>query len=201
MPGGREAAHVHAGLGDDHVGDEHTDPGDRDDQVPGAAPRSTPGSSNAAAAWPTRQARPGPAGRRSARPASTGPTPPLMSLATEDSLIPASSSSFSSRWISRARVRTHRGPRPGQVPQLPDRLRWHERAPDQPMRPELGQPRGVGNVGLAPRQVLHVPGIDQQHLERAVLQQVVERLPVVPGRLITTSVTCSAIRCSRNAST
>ena len=37
MPGSREPAHVGVGLGDDHVGDQDADPGDRDDQVPGAA--------------------------------------------------------------------------------------------------------------------------------------------------------------------
>ncbi len=37
MTSGREAAHVRAGLGDDHVGDADADPGDRDHQVPGAA--------------------------------------------------------------------------------------------------------------------------------------------------------------------
>ena len=41
------------------------------------------------------------------------------------------------------------GAGPGQVPQLPDRLRRHERAAHQPVRPELGQPLGVGDVGLA----------------------------------------------------
>ena len=76
-----------------------------------------------------------------------------------------------------------RGPGPGQVPQLPDRLGWHERAPDQPVRTELGQPGRIGDIGLAAREVLHVPGVDQQDLEPGVLEQVVERLPVVPGGL------------------
>jgi hypothetical protein len=37
VPGAREPAHVGAGLGDDHVSDQHADPWDRHDQVPGAA--------------------------------------------------------------------------------------------------------------------------------------------------------------------
>ena len=74
-----------------------------------------------------------------------------MSVATEDSLIPASSSSFSSRWISRAAFPGDRGAGPGQIPQLADRLRWHERAADQTVRAELGQPGRVGDVGLAAR--------------------------------------------------
>ncbi len=44
-----------------------------------------------------------------------------------------------------------RGPGPGQVPQLPDRLGRHERAPHQPVRAELGQPGRVGDIGLAAR--------------------------------------------------
>lgn len=50
------------------------------------------------------------------------------------------------------------------------------------MRAELGQPGRVGDVDLAARQVLDVPGVDQHHLEPGVLK-VVERLPVVPGGL------------------
>ncbi len=77
----------------------------------------------------------------------------------------------------------HQRAGPGQVPQLADRRRRHERSPDQPVGAELGQPDGVGDVALAPGQVLHLPGVDQHHLEPGVLEQVVERLPVVPGRL------------------
>ena len=36
-----------------------------------------------------------------------------------------------------------------------------------------------GNIGLAAREVFHVSRIDKQHIEPRVLQQVVERLPVV----------------------
>ena len=77
-----------------------------------------------------------------------------------------------------------RRPGPGQVPQLADRLGRHERSPDQAIRSELGQPRRIRDVGLAARQVLHMPSVDQQHLHPGqILEQVVERLPVVAGRL------------------
>jgi len=45
-------------------------------------------------------------------------------------------------------------------------------------------PGGVRNIGLPPRDVVHVRGIQQLHLQR-VLQQVVDRFPVIPGRLHT----------------
>jgi hypothetical protein len=71
-----------------------------------------------------------------------------MSVATEESLIPASSSSFSSRstvrersrvmWV-RARVRS---------PQRPNRWRRHERRRHQPVRPEIGQPRSIRHIRL-----------------------------------------------------
>ena len=76
-----------------------------------------------------------------------------------------------------------RGPGPGQIAQLADRLRGHERPADQAVRAELGQPGRVGDVALAARQVLDVPGVDQHDLEPGVLKEVVERLPVVPGGL------------------
>ena len=59
------------------------------------------------------------------------PETPRMSEATADSLILASSSSFPSRWASRERSRVIAVRARGQVPELPDRLRRHERAPDQ----------------------------------------------------------------------
>ena len=69
-----------------------------------------------------------------------------MSVATLETLIRASSSSFASRWTSRPRSRVIAGPCPGQIPRLADRLRWHERPPDQPVGAELGQPGGIGDV-------------------------------------------------------
>jgi hypothetical protein len=107
-----------------------------------------------------------------------------MSEATADSLIPESSSSFLQSLGLPGTLPDDRGPRPGQVPQLTDRLGRHERATDQAVSAELGQPGRVSDIGLAARDRLHVPGVDQHHLDAGqVLEQVVERLPVVPGRL------------------
>jgi hypothetical protein len=48
---------------------------------------------------------------------------------------------------------------------------------------ELSQPGGIGDVTLTAGQVLHVPGVDQHHLESDIFEQVVERLPVIPSGL------------------
>ena len=58
----------------------------------------------------------------------------------------------------------------GQVPELTDRFRWDERAPDQPVGPQLGQPCCVRDIGLPTRQVLDVSGVDQHHLEGTILE-------------------------------
>ena len=71
----------------------------------------------------------------------------------------------------------------GQVPQLADRGGRHEGAADQAVRAELGQPGGIGDITLAAWQVLHLTRVDQHHLKAGVLEQVGERLPLVPGRL------------------
>lgn len=42
---------------------------------------------------------------------------------------------------------------PGQVPQLADRLRGHERGLDEPVGDQLGNPRGVGHVRLTTRDI------------------------------------------------
>jgi hypothetical protein len=70
----------------------------------------------------------------------------------------------------------------GQVPQLPDGFGWDERRADQPVLDQLADPHRVGHVGLAAGDVLEVLGVQQPHLE-VVLQQVVHRLPIDPGRL------------------
>ena len=111
------------------------------------------------------------------------PDTPRMSEATADSLIPASSSSFSSRCTSRersrviavrARVRS-RSCRIGSGGTNEPRTR--------PCAPSWASQVASATSVLRPGQVLHVPRIDQQHLEPGVLQQVVERLPVVAGGL------------------
>jgi len=47
---------------------------------------------------------------------------------------------------------------------------------------ELAQPLAVGNVALASPHVVHIAGIDQQYVETAVFQDLVERDPVDSGR-------------------
>ncbi len=71
----------------------------------------------------------------------------------------------------------------GQLPQLPDRGWRHEVRSDHPVGGDIGQPLGVGQVGLAARDSLHVVGVDQPHLLNDVFQAVVDRLPVHPGCL------------------
>ena len=73
---------------------------------------------------------------------------------------------------------------PGQVPQLAHRRRGHEGRAQHPALGQFGQPDRIELVGLGPaRHVLHVPGVHQPHPQPAVLQQVEERPPVVPGGL------------------
>ena len=69
------------------------------------------------------------------------------------------------------------------IPQLPDRGRRHKAPPQQPMLQQLRQPGGIGHIGLAARQDLDVPGVDQQQLQPALLQHIPARLPVLAGRL------------------
>jgi len=59
----------------------------------------------------------------------------------------------------------------------------HKAAADQPMGHQIGQPGGVVDIGLAPRNVLDVPGIDQHQGKIVVAQNVPNRLPVDAGRL------------------
>ena len=57
-----------------------------------------------------------------------------------------------------------------------------EAGPQQPHAVKLPQPLAVLNVALAPAHVVHVTGVDQQHFEAALLEDLVERDPVDPGR-------------------
>ncbi len=71
-----------------------------------------------------------------------------------------------------------------QVPHRLDPGRGNEAAPQQPALQQLRQPLRVRQVGLAPRDVLHVPGVaDQNLLEITLHQRVVDRHRVRPGRL------------------
>ena len=84
-------------------------------------------------------------------------TRPMMSVATADSLIRASSSSFSSRCTCRDRSWVRSCPQPGVVAQSPDRRRRHETRPQQALLGQLGQPDGVELVRFGPAgDVLHV---------------------------------------------
>ena len=104
-----------------------------------------------------------------------------MSVATEDSLIPASSSSFSSRCASRLRSRV-----------MTVRVRVRSRnsriggggtneARTNPCA-QIRQPRSIGDIALAARHIPGVAGVDQHHVQ-AVVEKVVERLPIGAGGL------------------
>ena len=71
----------------------------------------------------------------------------------------------------------------GQIPQLTDRGRGHEAAPQQPVLQQLCQPGRVADIGLAAGQDLDVAGVDQQQLEACLLQHIPDRLPVLAGGL------------------
>src|SRR5664280_1938908 len=72
----------------------------------------------------------------------------------------------------------------GQLPGRRDLRGWDEAAPQQTALQQLPQPRTVDDIGLAARDVLHMPGVDQHDLQGITLAQGVEdRLPVHPGRL------------------
>ena len=83
-----------------------------------SAPRSTPGSSTASGVWPDRRSPPDRVWPSISASSIARPDTPVMSVATEDSLIPASSSSFSSRCTSRVRSRVI-GCGPGSDPAAP----------------------------------------------------------------------------------
>src|SRR6266540_1032327 len=85
--------------------------------------------------------------------------------------ITGSGPSASPPWARRPRCE------PGCAPRAPWRRRWAT------VLQQLAQPRRVADVGLAAGQDLHVPGVDQQQLEPALLQHIPDRLPVLPGRL------------------
>ena len=48
----------------------------------------------------------------------------------------------------------------------------HKAAADQPVGQQIGQPGGVVDIGLAPRDVFDVPGIGQHQTNLAVAQNV-----------------------------
>ena len=70
----------------------------------------------------------------------------------------------------------------GQVPQLTDLRRRHETRPQQPALQQLGQPRRVGHVGLAARQLVHITGVHEHQLEAGLLEHPPHRTPIVARR-------------------
>ena len=54
---------------------------------------------------------------------------------------------------------------PGQIPQRADGLGGHKARSEQPGLGELAQPLGILDVGLATRDLLDVPGVDQHALK------------------------------------
>jgi hypothetical protein len=72
---------------------------------------------------------------------------------------------------------------PGQLAELSDVGRGHKGGPHHPRRGHVGQPLGVGEVGLPSRDVLHVLGVAQQPFFEEPLEGVVDRSPVDPRRL------------------
>ena len=90
------------------------------------------------------------------------PETPRMSVATQSSLIPVSSSDLVQPVGLALALVDLRLAVAGQVPQRPDRLGRHEARPQQPRLQQLAQPGGVGDVGLAARHLLDVPGVDEQ---------------------------------------
>src|SRR5215213_5556068 len=112
------------------------------------------------------------------------PETPKMSLATELSLIWASSSSLLHPLQLASAVLDQRSTVAGQVAQLADRAGLHQRRPAHGPLGHLGQPDRIGLVGLGPpRHVLHLAGVDQPAVEPFGLQQVEDPLPVGRSRL------------------
>jgi hypothetical protein len=69
-----------------------------------------------------------------------------------------------------------------QVPPLAHILRRNKCSPDKPHSQQSGDPLAVGHIRLPTRQILDVPGIDQDHL-KVSFQYVVDRTPIYAGAL------------------
>jgi hypothetical protein len=86
--------------------------------------------------------------------------------------------------LHRARLRAQdRRALAHQGAQRAHRVTGAERAAQQAVAHELLQPLAVEHVGLAPRHVLHMPRVDQQHGEAACVEQLERRDPVHAGGL------------------
>jgi hypothetical protein len=75
-----------------------------------------------------------------------------------------------------------RGAVPGQIAQLPDRLRRHERCFHQTAFGQLAQPDRIQNIRLTPGQALDMRGIDQDRLH-SLFQYVEHPAPILARRL------------------
>jgi hypothetical protein len=95
-----------------------------------------------------------------------GRTPARLPEATEESLMPASWRILSRHWVSRVSFPDPGLAVPGQVPQLADRFRRHERGFDEPVGDQLGDPRGVCHIFLTARTVAQVPGVEHMKAGR-----------------------------------
>jgi hypothetical protein len=54
--------------------------------------------------------------------------------------------------------------------------------PQQPHAVQFAQPLAIRHIALPPRDVFHVPGIDEVHLKPTRFEDLVDRDPVDPGR-------------------
>ena len=97
------------------------------------------------------------------------------------SLIPASCSTFSRRWIARVRSSVSRRPCRVTIPQQPNIAWRHETRRHQSVLDQLGDPHRVRDIGLAARHVPQMLGVDHPDREM-VLQHVVDRFPIDAGR-------------------
>ena len=73
------------------------------------------------------------------------------------------------------------GAQPLVILQLADVGGRHKAAAQQPVRVQGGQPLAVRHVGLAPRNVLHVPPVDHHHLQPGRFQHFIDIEPVDAG--------------------
>ncbi len=82
---------------------------------------------------------------------------------------------------------------PPQRAQRAHRVGRPERATEQAVGHQLLQPLAVQHIGLAARDILDVPRVDQQHREAARLQELEQRYPVHAGRFHRYGIDAAAI--------
>jgi len=87
------------------------------------------------------------------------------------------------RLASAARSRVSRDPVLGQLPQLALRAGRNETGLQEPMLHQVADPHGILDIGLAPRDRLHVRGVHHKDRDPRGLEEIVQRLPIDPGAL------------------